>query len=130
MFVTTKGFSEPARALIRSWGKNPKIRCGIAQEKNFVGIDGIDCEDKGNQDKTGWEKVYFGIFTCKGGVGKTTIAGHLAGAFALQGLFVSNQECIIYIRLKLCTAFMPIARLISSCQFIKCCKAGARESPV
>ncbi len=28
---------------------------------------------------------YFGIFTCKGGVGKTTIAAHLAGAFALMG---------------------------------------------
>ena len=28
---------------------------------------------------------YFGIFTCKGGVGKTTVAAHLAGAFALQG---------------------------------------------
>ncbi len=28
---------------------------------------------------------YFGIFTCKGGVGKTTVAAHLAGAFALMG---------------------------------------------
>ena len=28
---------------------------------------------------------YFGVFTCKGGVGKTTVAAHLAGAFALQG---------------------------------------------
>ena len=25
------------------------------------------------------------MFTCKGGVGKTTVAAHLAGAFALQG---------------------------------------------
>jgi chromosome partitioning protein len=31
---------------------------------------------------------YFGVFTCKGGVGKTTIAAHLAGAFALQGFDV------------------------------------------
>ena len=28
---------------------------------------------------------YFGVFTCKGGVGKTTVAAHLAGAFALMG---------------------------------------------
>ena len=28
---------------------------------------------------------YFGVFTCKGGVGKTTTAAHLAGAFALMG---------------------------------------------
>nr|WP_281291101.1 ParA family protein [Hyella patelloides] len=26
-----------------------------------------------------------GVFTCKGGVGKTTVAAHLAGAFALMG---------------------------------------------
>jgi chromosome partitioning protein len=31
---------------------------------------------------------YFGVFTCKGGVGKTTVAAHLAGAFALQGFDV------------------------------------------
>jgi len=29
--------------------------------------------------------LYIGVFTAKGGVGKTTIAGHLAGAFALMG---------------------------------------------
>jgi chromosome partitioning protein len=28
---------------------------------------------------------YVGVFTCKGGVGKTTTAAHLAGAFALMG---------------------------------------------
>ena len=32
------------------------------------------------------EKIkYIGVFTCKGGVGKTTVAAHLAGAFALMG---------------------------------------------
>ncbi len=31
---------------------------------------------------------YFGVFTCKGGVGKTTVAAHLAGAFALLGFNV------------------------------------------
>ena len=36
------------------------------------------------------EKVtYFGVFTCKGGVGKTTISAHLAGAFALNGYDVA-----------------------------------------
>jgi chromosome partitioning protein len=28
---------------------------------------------------------YIGVFTCKGGVGKTTVSAHLAGAFALMG---------------------------------------------
>jgi cellulose biosynthesis protein BcsQ len=89
LFITTKGFSGPALALIRSWGKDAKIRCGIAQENKLFGIDGIDYEDRSHEDPSTSKKVYFGIFTCKGGVGKTTIAGHLAGAFALQGLNVA-----------------------------------------
>ena len=90
LFITTKGFSGPTLALIRSWGKDTKIRCGIAQENKLVGIDGADYEDKVNHhNSTKPEKIYFGIFTCKGGVGKTTIAGHLAGAFALQGFNVA-----------------------------------------
>lgn len=89
LFITTKGFSGPALALIRSWGKDAKIRCGIAQENTLFGIDGIDQEQKNHEDPHRSKKVYFGIFTCKGGVGKTTIAGHLAGAFALQGLNVA-----------------------------------------
>jgi len=33
--------------------------------------------------------TYIGVFTCKGGVGKTTISAHLAGAFALNGYDVA-----------------------------------------
>lgn len=33
--------------------------------------------------------VYVGIFTCKGGVGKTTISAHLGGAIALSGYDVA-----------------------------------------
>ena len=33
----------------------------------------------------GESRRYFGIFTNKGGTGKTTVAAHLAGAFALMG---------------------------------------------
>jgi len=89
LFITTKGYSGPALALIRSWGKDTKIRCGIAEENKLFGIDGIDYESRSHEDNAISDKVYFGIFTCKGGVGKTTIAGHLAGAFALQGLNVA-----------------------------------------
>ncbi|MBD2598234.1 AAA family ATPase [Nostoc spongiaeforme FACHB-130] len=94
-FITTKGFSGPALALIRSWNKDTKIRCGIALENKLVSIDGtagITSEppnESNPQDKNLSKKVYFGVFTCKGGVGKTTIAAHLAGALALQGFNVA-----------------------------------------
>jgi len=80
-FVTTKGYSGPARAFITAWGEDTKIHCGIALENQFI-----------------WEPIivtppptgkYFGVFTCKGGVGKTTVSAHLAGAFALQGFNVA-----------------------------------------
>lgn len=32
-----------------------------------------------------FKEIYIGVFTCKGGVGKTTVAAHLAGAFAESG---------------------------------------------
>lgn len=35
------------------------------------------------------EPLYLGVFTCKGGVGKTTVSAHLAGAFALSGYDVA-----------------------------------------
>jgi chromosome partitioning protein len=35
------------------------------------------------------EPVYFGVFTCKGGVGKTTVSAHLSGALALSGYDVA-----------------------------------------
>jgi chromosome partitioning protein len=42
-------------------------------------------EESGEHDV---QPRYFGVFTCKGGVGKTTVAAHLAGAFALMGFDV------------------------------------------
>ncbi|OUL26485.1 restriction endonuclease [Nostoc sp. T09] len=92
-FITTKGFGGPAQALIRSWDKNSKIRCGIALENKLVGVDGVIEIDVGGNTGDNPEnlskKVYFGVFTCKGGVGKTTVAAHLAGALALQGFNVA-----------------------------------------
>ncbi|WP_026104055.1 AAA family ATPase [Anabaena sp. PCC 7108] len=93
-FITTKGFGGPALALIRSWDKNTKMRCAIAYENKIVGVHGVieiggteDTEETIKLDPP--KKVYFGVFTCKGGVGKTTVAAHLAGAFALQGFNVA-----------------------------------------
>ena len=83
-FITTKGFGGPALALMRTWGKDTKVRCGIAHQNKLVAIP--SGEDPPPPPP---KKVYFGVFTCKGGVGKTTVAGHLAGALALQGFNVA-----------------------------------------
>lgn len=86
-FVTTKGYGGPALALIRSWNKDTNIYCGVATENK---IDWIDREDPSPaKPQESDKKIYFGVFTCKGGVGKTTVAAHLAGAFALQGFNVA-----------------------------------------
>jgi chromosome partitioning protein len=93
-FVTTRGYGGPARALIRAWGEDTKIHCGVAQENNidWIGIDPPVKPDHEHPNGNGVKqppKVYFGVFTCKGGVGKTTVSAHLAGAFALQGFNVA-----------------------------------------
>jgi hypothetical protein len=97
-FITTKGYGGPARALIRGWGEDTKIHCGIALENKIDWIDATtviviptvtEVENGENIAKKEPQKIYFGVFTCKGGVGKTTVAAHLAGAFALQGFNVA-----------------------------------------
>jgi cellulose biosynthesis protein BcsQ len=90
-FITTIGFSSPALALIRSWNKDTKIRCGVALENKLESSDGVVLipPPPETPEPTPQKKIYFGVFTCKGGVGKTTIAAHLAGALALQGFNVA-----------------------------------------
>ncbi len=86
-FITTQGYGGSARALIRSWGQRPKVLCGIAAKNEIIWLN--DDQDLAPPEPPKPEKIYFGVFTCKGGVGKTTIAAHLAGAFALQGFNVA-----------------------------------------
>lgn len=80
-FVTTKGFGNPAKALIKAWDEDTKVRCGVASESK---INWYPEDNSPPPPPAPIHKVYLGIFTCKGGVGKTTIAAHLAGAFVLQ----------------------------------------------
>ena len=49
---------------------------------------GVDVVEKPTRPQSKAKLRYFGVFTCKGGVGKTTVAAHLAGAFALMGFDV------------------------------------------
>jgi chromosome partitioning protein len=86
-FITTKGFGGPGLGLIKGWGKNTKVYCGVASESKISWINPTEpFKSKTNSETitNNPKKIYFGIFTCKGGVGKTTIAAHLAGAFVLQ----------------------------------------------
>ncbi|MCA1993279.1 MAG: AAA family ATPase [Coleofasciculus sp. S288] len=87
-FITTQGYGGSARALIRSWGEDTKILCGIAAKNEIIWLNDGD-QDFPPPEPPKPDKIYFGVFTCKGGVGKTTVAAHLAGAFALQGFNVA-----------------------------------------
>ncbi|AFZ27789.1 CobQ/CobB/MinD/ParA nucleotide binding domain-containing protein [Cylindrospermum stagnale PCC 7417] len=86
-FVTTQGYGGPARALIKSWGQDAQIHCGVASENKIIWLGKNEDLPPPKPPKKG--KIYFGVFTCKGGVGKTTVSAHLAGAFALQGFNVA-----------------------------------------
>lgn len=86
-FITTQGYGGSARALIRTWGQNPKLLCGIGAPNEIIWIN--DDPELSAPKPPKPDKIYFGVFTCKGGVGKTTVAAHLAGAFALQGFNVA-----------------------------------------
>jgi len=81
-FITSSGFGRPAEALIKSWGKDAKVFCGIASDQTIKRVG--EGDELLPPPPPPLKRIYFGVFTAKGGVGKTTIAAHLAGAFLLQ----------------------------------------------
>jgi chromosome partitioning protein len=79
LFISTSGFTPSVYAYLRE-EKITNLRLAIMREHQLI----FDCEKidaAAEREKT----TYIGVFTCKGGVGKTTISAHLAGAFALNG---------------------------------------------
>lgn len=79
LFISTSGFTSSVYAYLRE-EKITNLRLAIMREHELI----FDCEKIDAADER--EKTtYIGVFTCKGGVGKTTISAHLAGAFALNG---------------------------------------------
>ena len=78
-FISTSGFYEPA--LVQN----------LSEEFTYIELatfkrGKLRWEDKFEADENGEPRNRFiGVFTAKGGVGKTTVAAHLAGAFALSG---------------------------------------------
>ena len=79
IYISTSGFTPSVYAYLRE-EKITNLKPAIMRGHQLI----FDCERIDAADER--EKTtYIGVFTCKGGVGKTTIAAHLAGAFALNG---------------------------------------------
>lgn len=83
LFISTGGFTKSVYAHLRE-EKFKHLRLAILRGEQIIWEpEKIDAPVE--KEKT----IYVGVFTCKGGVGKTTIAAHLAGAFALNGFDVA-----------------------------------------
>lgn len=79
LFISTSGFTPSVYAYLRE-ERIKNLKLAILRGNDLI----FDCENLDVQEER--EKtIYIGVFTCKGGVGKTTISAHLAGAFALNG---------------------------------------------
>lgn len=92
-FISASGYSKPALTNVNA--EQPD-NLSLA---TFQGIDRVDWNYnppadlpepnisvvEPQPDPENSQTKYIGVFTCKGGVGKTTVAAHLAGAFALMG---------------------------------------------
>jgi len=83
IFLSTSGFTPSVYAYLRE-EKIVNVRPAIMRGHQLI----FDCE-KTDAAEEREKTTYIGVFTCKGGVGKTTISAHLAGAFALNGYDVA-----------------------------------------
>lgn len=84
LLVSSSGFTHNALTYFANVN-SPKVRLAVVKENQ---VHWIRFEDK-QPIETPEEVVYVGVFTCKGGVGKTTVSAHLAGAIALSGYDVA-----------------------------------------
>jgi len=90
--ISTSGFSKPALTHIRT-ERPSNLRLGtstpygIRWDYDPLGEEELEADEIFGLSNAEAQQppTYIGVFTCKGGVGKTTVAAHLAGAFALQG---------------------------------------------
>lgn len=79
LFISTSGFTPSVYAYLRE-EKITNLKLAIMRDHQLI----FNCE-KIDAARAREKTTYIGVFTCKGGVGKTTISAHLAGAFALNG---------------------------------------------
>lgn len=84
LFISTSGFTPSVYSYLRE-EKISNLKLALLREGRLIwNAEQFDLPDENEKKIT-----YVGVFTCKGGVGKTTISAHLAGAFALNGYEVA-----------------------------------------
>jgi len=82
-FLSVNGFGKPALSHVLA--ERPRnLSLGTYQDDNIKWHYPYPDEEI-EAEPVDLSVKYIGVFTSKGGVGKTTIAAHLAGAFALMG---------------------------------------------
>jgi chromosome partitioning protein len=84
LLVSSNGFTPNALTYFSNVNSQ-KVKLAVIKEDVVQWIRFADRP----QDRLPQKLVYVGVFTCKGGVGKTTISAHLAGAIALSGYNVA-----------------------------------------
>ena len=82
-FLSASGFGKPALAHVFAERPRNLSLCTCVDDKILWNYPYPDEEIESAPANLAVK--YIGVFTSKGGVGKTTIAAHLAGAFALMG---------------------------------------------
>ncbi len=94
-FISANGFSKPAITFAKQMDDS-RLNIGTFKQGtlNWVYPQKLETHKKPEGNLVTVEKhtdgrTYIGMFTAKGGVGKTTVSAHLAGAFALIGYEVA-----------------------------------------
>jgi chromosome partitioning protein len=80
ILIAASGYTRPALTYFKQANRD-RIHLATYRDGKVTRLTG----DEGEAEPPKRDLTYLGIFTCKGGVGKTTISAHLAGAFALSG---------------------------------------------
>ncbi|MBD3881539.1 AAA family ATPase [Phormidium tenue FACHB-886] len=78
--IASSGYTRPALTYFKQ-ANNDRVQLALYRDGKVIRIKG----DEEDLEPPRRQLTYLGVFTCKGGVGKTTISAHLAGAFALSG---------------------------------------------
>jgi chromosome partitioning protein len=85
--VTSSHYSKPALTYYSEASpQNVRLGCLKDGQAHWIPAPG-EPEDEELDEPNG--VTYVGVFTCKGGVGKTTVSAHLAGAMAMSGYDVA-----------------------------------------